>query len=172
MGVGRNLSYKKSMFLDNKGFGEHMEIIGGDDDLFVNQHATSKKTKVQIGPESNTVSIPKANLSEYFRQKLRHLSVGKHYRFKTRFVLGLLMISQLLIWPLFIGLLIQNPELYVLIAGFLVRTLMMHITFIFACRKLGIKFETWSLLFLDGVLTIYYMVTGLSALLTKRVRWN
>jgi hypothetical protein len=35
MGVGRNLAYRKSTFLNNKGFGDYMNVTGGDDDLFV-----------------------------------------------------------------------------------------------------------------------------------------
>jgi hypothetical protein len=39
MGVGRNLSYKKDVFLRNKGFSSINHIPGGDDDLFINKVA-------------------------------------------------------------------------------------------------------------------------------------
>lgn len=172
MGVGRNLSYKKSLFLENKGFGEHKGVIGGDDDLFVNQHATKANTKIVLGTDASTVSLPKTSWSSYYRQKLRHVSVGKYYKWNTKIVLGLLSLSQILIWPLFIGLLIQNPELYIVIGSFLVRTLLMYLTFIFACKRLVVRFEIWALLFFDITLPFYYVTTGMSALFTKRVRWN
>src|SRR5690606_33778770 len=38
MGVGRNLAYRKSKFLEEKGFNNFLHVTGGDDDLFVNQH--------------------------------------------------------------------------------------------------------------------------------------
>ncbi len=44
MGVGRNLSYRRSVFFANKGFGSHNHIISGDDDLFVNSHANRENT--------------------------------------------------------------------------------------------------------------------------------
>ncbi|MEL7004551.1 MAG: glycosyltransferase [Bacteroidota bacterium] len=172
MGVGRNLAYKKSLFLENKGFSDHSGVVGGDDDLFVNRHATKKNTKVILEAEASTTSVPKTTWKSYYKQKLRHVSVGKHYRWNTKILLGLLSLSQILIWPLFIGLLVQNPELYVVLASFLIRTLLMYLTFIFACKKLGVRFEIWALLFLDILLAFYYTITGMSALLTKRVRWN
>ena len=42
MGVGRNLSYKKNLFLRNKGFSSINHIASGDDDLFINKTATKK----------------------------------------------------------------------------------------------------------------------------------
>ena len=40
MGVGRNMAYKKSLFFDNKGFANHIQIPSGDDDLFIQEIAT------------------------------------------------------------------------------------------------------------------------------------
>ncbi|MEJ7677682.1 MAG: glycosyltransferase [Segetibacter sp.] len=42
MGVGRNLSYRKDVFLRNKGFSAINHIPGGDDDLFINKVANKK----------------------------------------------------------------------------------------------------------------------------------
>ncbi|MCF6360946.1 MAG: glycosyltransferase, partial [Cyclobacteriaceae bacterium] len=39
MGVGRNLSYSKTLFLSKKGFHGFQGVTGGDDDLFVNKYA-------------------------------------------------------------------------------------------------------------------------------------
>jgi len=48
MGVGRNMAYRKSLFFENKGFASHLKIVSGDDDLFVNENATKKNTKIVI----------------------------------------------------------------------------------------------------------------------------
>lgn len=42
MGVGRNLSYKKDVFLKNKGFSAINMIPSGDDDLFINKSSQQK----------------------------------------------------------------------------------------------------------------------------------
>ncbi|MFY8037265.1 MAG: glycosyltransferase [Cyclobacteriaceae bacterium] len=76
MGVGRNLLYQKSLFLENKGFNAHLGITGGDDDLFVNQLATRHNTRVALGQEALTFSKPKTTWKEFYHQKRRHLSVG------------------------------------------------------------------------------------------------
>jgi hypothetical protein len=82
MGVGRNLAYKKSIFLEDS-FTNTSHIVGGDDDLLVNNWANSKNTKIIIDPDSYTLSIPKTTWVDYFIQKICHLSVGTHYSIKT-----------------------------------------------------------------------------------------
>ena len=56
MGVGRNLAYRRSVFFENKGFGNHNHIVSGDDDLFVNSNASGKNTLCGI-QHRNTYQI-------------------------------------------------------------------------------------------------------------------
>jgi glycosyltransferase involved in cell wall biosynthesis len=102
MGVGRNLMYKKEVFWKNNGFASHHSLLSGDDDLFVNQVAKKDNCGISISPESYTTSIPKNTWSEWYIQKIRHLSVGKRYKTKDRLSLGLLWFSGILTWLLFI----------------------------------------------------------------------
>jgi cellulose synthase/poly-beta-1,6-N-acetylglucosamine synthase-like glycosyltransferase len=180
MGVGRNLAYRRSMFLENKGFNNFLNVTGGDDDLFVNQHARGKSTRVVVGEESMMYSIPHTRWGAYYTQKTRHLSVGKFYRAKHRFVLGIFAVSWLLTWFLGLGLLIALPlqaeplwiALYAVIGVLVLRTgfisLILHIT----SKKLGQKFEAWMVPLLDFIYAFYYLVTGLTALVSKEVRWK
>ena len=46
MGVGRNLSYKRSVFFRHKGFSSHHHVQSGDDDLFINMAANKKNTRI------------------------------------------------------------------------------------------------------------------------------
>jgi glycosyltransferase involved in cell wall biosynthesis len=172
MGVGRNLAYKRQLFLDTKGFNDHMDIVGGDDDLFVNRHATEEGTNVAMGDHLVVRSVPKKTWSEFFDQKLRHLSVGKKYKFGDRFLLGVFTITWL-IWPFT---LIPLPFLgtnAAIIGGLiLVRWLALTSLFTFAQRSLGEPFETWKTPFLDFIYAFYYLVAGPIAFFTKRVRWK
>ena len=93
MGVGRNLSYRKSLFLEQKGFNNFLHVTGGDDDLFVNMYARGKNTRLQLAAESQVFSFPEKTWGAFYRQKVRHLSVGKRYRFSHRFLLGLFSVS-------------------------------------------------------------------------------
>ncbi|MCQ2351572.1 MAG: glycosyltransferase [Paludibacteraceae bacterium] len=88
MGVGRNMAYRKSMFIKSKGFTSHLNLQSGDDDLFINEVATSDNTKIEIQPVSQTISEPKSTFNMWMRQKRRHLSTSGHYKASTKFMIG------------------------------------------------------------------------------------
>ncbi len=100
MGVGRNLAYRKSLFLAEKGFAKHQHIDSGDDDLFIGQAANKSNTAINFSKEAKTWSEPKSSLLDWVRQKGRHLTTYKHYRPKNSFAVGLLNISQALCFTL------------------------------------------------------------------------
>jgi len=85
MGVGRNLAYKKTLFLKNKGFISHYNVSSGDDDLFVNRVANRRNTGIEVIKESFTLSPPKRSFKTWWKQKRRHISAGKYYKFKHKF---------------------------------------------------------------------------------------
>ncbi len=95
MGVGRNLAYTATQFYESSGFMSHMKILGGDDDLFVNQSATSSNTAVSLKEESFTISHPKTSWSNWWKQKKRHINTAAHYKWKHKFLLGLFYFSQI-----------------------------------------------------------------------------
>lgn len=94
MGVGRNLAYTSKQFYNVRGFMDHMNILGGDDDLFVNQAATHKNTTISLHPDSFTTSKAKKTWSAWWTQKKRHVNTAKHYKTKHKFLLGLFYLSQ------------------------------------------------------------------------------
>jgi hypothetical protein len=98
MGTGRNLSYKKSLFIKHSGFEKHMDILSGDDDLFVNEAANDINTEIVISNESKTLSVPKTRYKEWFHQKRRHLTTGRYYRLKHLHILGIELLSRFMFW--------------------------------------------------------------------------
>ncbi len=172
MGVGRNLAYRKSLFLDNRGFNDIREITGGDDDLFVNRHATTGNTEVVVSKESLVYSIPKTTWSGFITQKIRHLSVGKYYRFKHKLLLGLFSLTWMAAWFLGIPLLFTSTWYYWIAALLAGRTLLLVITAYVASSRMNDKFEGWTVPLLDFLFAIYYISTGPVAFLTKKVRWK
>ncbi|MBE15280.1 MAG: glycosyl transferase family 2 [Cytophagaceae bacterium] len=95
MGVGRNLMYTKTLFFEQRGFINHMKIPSGDDDLFVNEAATSKNTAVCFHPEAHTLSPAKSSFTSWLIQKRRHVSVARFYQLKDKLLLGGFFLSQL-----------------------------------------------------------------------------
>jgi hypothetical protein len=172
MGVGRNLAYRKSLFLDNKGFNKHLTITGGDDDLFVNQYATKANTKIALGYETVTFSTPKTTLNDFYYQKIRHLSVGKFYRLETKALLGFFMLTLLATWLFVLPTLFFTAAIYEIGGLLAFRLVLTTILFHFASKRLGIRFEIWKVPFLDFIYAFYYLVTGVIALTAKRVQWK
>jgi glycosyltransferase involved in cell wall biosynthesis len=100
MGVGRNLAYTSTLFYDTRGFMSHMRVASGDDDLFVNEAATSTNTALCFHEDSFTYSTPKRTFSDWIRQKRRHITTAKHYKPNHKTLLGIYYVSNLLFWLL------------------------------------------------------------------------
>lgn len=172
MGVGRNLAYRKSLFIDNKGFHNLIEVTGGDDDLFVNRHARARNTQVCMGADAVMFSIPKKTWRSFFQQKVRHLAVGKRYKGGHRVMLGLFVMSLIITWFAAVPLLFLEAWYLPVAVALLWRVVLEMIVLHVAGKKLGDKFNVWGVVFLDFLYSIYYISTGLVALLTKKVQWR
>ena len=184
MGVGRNLAYRKSLFLAEKGFNNFLHVTGGDDDLFVNMHARGRNTRLEIAPESQVFSVPKTTWRAYYDQKVRHLSVGKRYRFSHRFLLGLFSLTWILTWICWLVLVgwliisfevpasVQDPETYLILLPFVLRWALLFILLRSMLKKASLTFSLWTLPLLDFIYAIYYLSTGFVALTTKKIRWR
>jgi hypothetical protein len=172
MGVGRNLAYTKSLFNANNGFHSHLKVLGGDDDLFVSEVATPKNVAICIEQQAHMVSVPKTSFAAWYRQKRRHLSVGKHYTFRNKCMLGLMSLSQMLFWCTFFALLFSDAYLPVIFSGFIMRTS----TQIWMLRSIAKKIDhtiKWFFIpIFDLLYTIYYIIIGSSVSFSKQVRWN
>lgn len=112
MGVGRNLSYKKKLFIKNRGFISNYNIASGDDDLFIGQVARKRNTVIQIHPESFVYSEPKRGLRAWLIQKKRHLTTGKKYNPGIKILLALFSMSQWFYYLLFIVMLLFGIEIF------------------------------------------------------------
>lgn len=100
MGVGRNLAYTSNLYYENKGFMSHIKIPSGDDDLFVNEAATSQNVEICVEPEAFTYSFPKKKKKKWLIQKKRHYSTAKLYKPKHRFLLAVYYGCNFLFWLL------------------------------------------------------------------------
>lgn len=88
MGLGRNISYKKSFFLQNSGFDAFKSRLSGDDDLLINAFAQAKYTQVMISQESQTFSPAKMTWKAWLRQKFRHVSASTAYTIQSKLLLA------------------------------------------------------------------------------------
>ncbi len=135
MGVGRNLSYKKRLFIENKGFTYINHLPGGDDDLFINKVATKTNTAIVIDPLSHTQSTPKTTWKEWKWQKKRHFSTSKYYKLTHKFLLGLYSTAHFLFyfsvvaaaifydWKIVLGIALLKSALQALVFGKIMKKL-------------------------------------------------
>lgn len=172
MGIGRNLSYLKRFFQEKKGYKKFQSVMGGDDDLFVNQHAEKDNTAIVTGKNSLVLSYPKTTWSSYYRQKLRHLSVGRFYKKRHKMLLSLFSLTQIFFWVSFLILLLGQNELYFIGFGFLGRLVVISLVLGIASRRFGHPLNITGVILLDFCYTIYYIFVGVAALFSRKTKWS
>jgi len=172
MGVGRNLAYTKTLFFSAKGFASHMHVISGDDDLFVNQHATPDNTAIEIHPETFMYTAAKSTLSSWYRQKKRHAGVGKLYKRRHRKMLIFDGVSGFLFYMLLILCLVCKFEPLLALGLLLFRLIIQLLIYNKVFRKLDGKDLIWYLPFFDIIYYMYLIGFGLVGLLLKTTQWK
>jgi hypothetical protein len=178
MGVGRNLAYRKSVFMENNGYYHHLKITGGDDDLIVNRLADEENTAICISPESQTNSVPKQTWNEWYRQKKRHLSVGKYYKFSDKIRTSMFTFSIIFFWFAIIAQTIlgflMNVEwfYYIVITTVIIRWLFLTLVLHNIAKKLGLNASVWVYPFWELFYILYQVIVGFIALTSKKVSWK
>jgi len=171
MGVGRNLSYRKALFEKNDGFGPHLNVLAGDDDLFVNRVANPGNVAVCLDPESFTISIPKENWNDWLSQKSRHFSVSSFYKQSDQLRLLYLNASRSLGWILL-------SILFLLPGGLFPASFLFILRFVFRIKPLkrvsqALKEDIWvpALPILDFVHSIVVFAFAIPARFSERKTW-
>lgn len=162
MGVGRNIAYRKSVFFNNKGFSKHLHLVSGDDDLFVNENANCKNTRLVLNKDSFTRSDAEKTFKDWFYQKKRHLTTAHLYRFKHKLVLGLELFSRILFYAGFIAGLFTPAILLLFFSLFFVRLIIQLSIY----RSASIKFNEKGIFYLgiifDFIIPIINFIVHLS----------
>lgn len=173
MGVGRNMAYRKSFFLKQKGFSPFSQIPSGDDDLFVNKSATRQNTRIAAGKECITFSESKNTLKEWIQQKKRHVSTAQYYTPFSKFIIGLITFYQYFFWISSVSLLFFEHFRYIalgIIGGYVLIQLIINQK---AMSRLGeAKLFVYSLLLEWLLLFFFYPLVAISKLLFKQVAWK
>lgn len=88
MATGRNMAYKKELYVQNKGFGKHLDLLRGYDDLFINQIANHKNTRVETSADA-AVSMKPLKLKKFWKEeRLGYESTSRHFRGIHRHLMG------------------------------------------------------------------------------------
>lgn len=172
MGVGRNLAYRKQLFLANSGFKSHLSLPSGDDDLFISEVATKQNCAVVLDPEAQTFSAAKTTWSEWFHQKRRHYTTSSRYRIGVQLGLSLWPVSFLLLWASAAGLVLLHNAFLIAGATLFIRYVAHLATFSVSFKRIGqADLIPWSPM-LEGALWLIQPLLGLWNLLSKPKQWK
>ncbi len=175
MGVGRNLLYSKALFLKNKGFHQHINIMSGDDDLLINSIANGKNTAICIEEASFMTSEPKTSLKKLITQKRRHISTANYYKPTHKLLLGTYAFNRLLFWILFpVSLFYLKDSVHLTILGILIgfKFISEYIVVGIGAKKLNEKGILMLIPFLDLFLLIFQLFIYLVNTITKPKQWS
>ena len=172
MGVGRNMSYRKKLFIDNKGFSKHYHLCSGDDDLFINQVAHSKNVRIEVHKESQLLTYPKKTFTDWLKQKRRHFTTYPYYKKSTKFILAAFTVSNIFFYLLSAFLLYLQYNISIIISLFILRLFSQLFVFKKCMNKLSEKkLLLFSPLF-DILLTIINPLLAFTNLVSRKKKWN
>jgi biofilm PGA synthesis N-glycosyltransferase PgaC len=171
MGVGRNLSYRKTLFFKLKGFASHLHIAPGDDDLFIRDAATATNTAYTLHPDSFMFTDAKSGFGEWFRQKKRHNFVGKYYLPKHKWTLALCGFTHALFWIAFAAncFIYQSLGWALIILGLFwtIKLPLLYVNF----RKFGQALTAFWMPVFDVLFLFYNTVFGLVTVFGRQKKW-
>ncbi len=170
MGVGRNLAYRRSVFFENKGFGNFNHIVSGDDDLFVNSKATARNTVAEFRRDAHTRSVPSKSLKEWITQKKRHLTTAPYYKLRDKLLLTTEVLSRVLFYSLFVILLSFRFMWPYMLIVFGVRLITQTVVLLLTQQKLDERGLTIYALFFDIISPLINSLVFLSSKKTRSAK--
>lgn len=99
-GTGANLAYRKSLFFENKGFSQHLNLHFGDDDLFINEIAGHTNTRTELSPESHMITEYDDNYRAWKELKLQYDFTSRYLHTKAKILFPL---EELAAWLFYAG---------------------------------------------------------------------
>ena len=171
MGVGRNLLYPRSLFLQRTPYNSKPGVPYGDDDLLVQALTSNARIKICDDPQGHVISTPALSLKQWLIQKHRHLSAGHYYKSALWLQPGIYGISLILHWTIVLFLIIGShwwKWLPVMTLGLVIR----WVTYAGWTRKLGDKDTVLWYPFLEVQYAIYLGVMGMITAVAKKKSWS
>jgi glycosyltransferase involved in cell wall biosynthesis len=81
-GNGKNLSYRRQLFFEHKGFSKSLSLHAGDDDLFVNETANRLNTQMEYSKRGITKMAPVEQFATWKSMKISRAATQHHYKGK------------------------------------------------------------------------------------------
>lgn len=171
MGVGRNMLYHRSLFLQIDPYKAQALIPFGDDDLWIQAAAQHARVKICDDPQAHVISEPPSSWNEWFNQKHRHMSAGHHYKHAMWWKPGLFGIVMIIHWML-IPFLISGSNWWKWLPVFIIAMLIRWIRYSRWTKQLGENDTNWCYPFLEINYAAYLGLMGLFTVFQKKKTWT
>lgn len=171
MGVGRNMLYPRSLFLQKNPYASKPGVPYGDDDLLVQGIGSNTRFKICDDPLGQVISEPALSWKQWLNQKHRHLSAGHYYRPGSWLQPGIYGASLVLHWfitPFLITDSFWWKWLPVLLIGMFIR----WITYATWTRRLGERDTVLWYPLLEIQYAFYLGIMGIITAIAKKRSWN
>ncbi|NNJ55361.1 MAG: glycosyltransferase [Bacteroidia bacterium] len=173
MGVGRNLSYTKTLFFENKGFASHQHILSGDDDLFIQETASSDNVAVCINSNSFMYSAGPKGIRAWIKQKTRHFSTSSLYKGRFKRLLGLYSLAQIVFFfTAALGFILFPQQWYFVASFVLLKWLIQWIVMYKPAMQLDAKSVRFLLPILDIFYSLFLILFGILKVFIKPRTWS
>ena len=157
-GNGRNLSYRRRLFMENNGFIYHYHISDGADDMFINQNARRHNTGVVLNPASFTTTEPQPSLALWHRYRKHRTETHRFYPGRLKLTRLARPLAVLLFYAAGAVLLALGTMPWEILALVLALKLAWQIVATAqACKRLGTSTLTFAL---SPLLEIYFLVAN------------
>ena len=157
-GNGRNLSYRRSLFMKKDGFIYHYHIPDGADDMFVNQNCRRRNTSVVLSRDAFTVVEPQPSLRQWHIFRKHRIATHSYYRFGLKLARFAKPLCVLLFYLAGALLLVLGTFPWQILAAVLVLKLAWQITSTaVAARRLGVKPIIY---ILSPLFEIYFLIAN------------
>ncbi len=105
-----NFAYRKSLFLEHKGFLEDVKLLEGAAELLVNRHGTKTNTTVVLSPEAKMICKSPDTSANWQLQRAFYYETRRHFKTKNayRFMFVLKQLFIHLFYWAFVGTLIWS----------------------------------------------------------------
>lgn len=173
MGVGRNLLFNTSLYLQSSPYKNNEHITSGDDDFLVQAIANKENATICLHPNAFCYSDPPYTFNAYYHQKARHISTASHYKSLQKYLLSFFGSIHILIYVIFLLSLFFNW--FPLINGVGAILFMWSVMFLIQLPIFYKLKETGSLFtlpFSDAFLAMFYLFLLPKTITSKTTKWS
>lgn len=157
MASGASLAYRRIVYDEVGGYSGHMDSVSGDDDLFIQRvHSRTRWSIRMVLSDQATVRtrVPEL-IADFIRQRTRHFSAGRAYRFSTQVFLALYHVMNIIsLSSLFVWFWLSSP---LILGAFTLKVCADLFLFVSSERHIS-RSHDWSLFLLMEFIFVLYIV--------------